>query len=84
VGSHLRLALPVLKVRNCATATRVYVRPGADEHVAGWDDVRDRWLPRMVACEPNGDRDMVACAPIGNGEKAMQTQQQQLASVVVR
>ena len=84
VISHLALALPILNIFYVASATEVDVLAGADEHVRGGDYVGNRVLLWIVAGDPDRDGDVVGGLAEGDGESAMETEQELGSSVVVR
>jgi len=81
--SHLALALPVLNVVDVAAATKFNVLAGADKHTRGGYDVGDRMFPWMVARDPDRDRNVVGRLAVGDGERAVETEQELGPSVVV-
>lgn len=83
-GTHLGLSVPVEDVREGAPAAELDVLAGADEDVAGGDDVGDGRVAGVVACEPDGDGDVVGGAPERDGEEAVQAEEELGTAVVVR
>lgn len=65
-----------------ATATDVEVAPWSDEHIAGRDDIDERWLAGILADHPEGERNVVAGAAVGDGEQTVETEEQLDAAIV--
>lgn len=84
VVSYLALALPVLDVIDVTTPAEVDLLARADEHVWGGHDVGYRVFLWIVSGEPDRDRDVVCGLAVGDGESAMDTEQQLGSAVVVR
>jgi hypothetical protein len=55
-----------------------------DEHVCCGDYIRERRFTRVVAGEPDCDRDVVGLSTEGDREKAVDAEQQLSAAIVVR
>lgn len=84
MGSYLALALPVLDVLDVAATTEVDVLAGADEHVWGGYDIRNRRVLGVLARDPDCDGDVVGRVAEGDGESAVETEQELGPPVVVR
>ena len=56
---------------------------GTDEHVRGGDYVGNRVFLWIVASDPDRDRDVVGRLAEGDGDNAMETEQELGSSVVV-
>lgn len=78
----LALVLPVLYVFKIAAATGINGRARLDEEVCRWDNIDDGRASGILAGDPEGNRDIVVCTAVSNGEKAVKTEQEVRASVV--
>lgn len=83
-GTDLALAVPICRVLELASPTDVDVFTGPHEHVACGHDIRDRGLARVIPSYPEGDRNVVRGGAVGDGQQAVQTEQQLCAAIVVR
>ena len=80
--AYLVLSLPVLQVVVAAATADVEEAAGADEHVAGGDDIDEGRVPGVLADDPDGEGDVVAGAAVCDGEEAVETEEQLGAAVV--
>jgi len=79
---YLALVLPVLYVFKIAAATGINGRARLDEEVCRRDNIDDGRASGILAGDPEGNRDIVVCTAVSNGEKAVKTEQEVRASVV--
>ena len=80
--SYLVLSLPVLEIIVTAATAHVEITTGADEHIAGGDDIDQGWLSRVLPHDPDCEGDIVAGAAVRDGEEAVETEEQLGAAIV--
>lgn len=75
-GTDLGFAFPVLDVLECASAAGIEILARLDKHVGGRDYIDDGGLAGVVSGQPDGDGDVVGCLAVGDGEEAVDTEEE--------
>lgn len=76
--------MPICSVLELASPADIDVFAGPHKHVTCGYDICDRGLARVIPSYPEGDRNVVRGGPVGDGQQAVQTEQQLGAAIVVR
>ena len=84
LAANLAFAFPVADILDATAAADIHVRPSTDEHVASWDDIRQRRVAGILSWYPNRDRDVVGCSAEGYREEAVETEKELGPPVVIR
>lgn len=76
--------MPICSVLELASPADIDVFAGPHKHVTCGYDICDRGLARVIPSYPEGDRNVVRGGAVGDGQQAVQTEQQLGAAIVVR
>ena len=84
-GTDLPLAAPVAEILPVVlvdAAVELDTLALTDEHTARRDDVDHRRAPGRVEREPDSDRDVVPGRGVGDGQRAVQAEQEERPAVI--